>query len=211
MRENRLGGSAMIAGAIMGLLTMALHPGGIDDTLRTPLHAFAMMSMPFAFYGALVLTRQLSSEGTYSELALVFYAAAMFAGVIAASASGLLLPLLGAKAATLEGPPRMMYNSLMWYNISLNQVFAKVMVGASSVAIGLWSIDMVQTARMRRRVAIYGCTIAVMVFIVLVSGWLKMDIHGFGGVVLLQGIWLILVGAELRGTPPSQATPRDAE
>jgi len=190
----------MIVGAIMGLLTMALHPGGVDDALRAPLHAFAMMSMPIAFYGALVLTRRLAGAGNYSELALVFYGAAMFAGVIAATASGLLLSLLAEKAATLEGPTRTMFNSLMWYNIHLNQVFAKVMVGASSVAIGLWSVDILRTGAMRRGVAVYGCIIAVAVFGALISGWLKMDIHGFGGVVLLQAIWLIAIGAELRNT-----------
>lgn len=188
----------MIAGALMGLLTMALHPRGADDVIRAPLHAFAMMSMPIAFYGALILTRRLSAQGTFAELALVFYGAAMFAGVIAATASGLLLSELAAKAGTLEGPTRTMFNSLMWYNIHLNEVFAKVMVGASCVAIGLWSVDILRTRLLRRSVALFGCITSVVLFGLLLSGWLEMSIHGFGSVVLLQGIWMILIGVELR-------------
>ena len=81
MQGNKLGGAAMIAGAIMQLITMAFHPTGHDvmrDTagqgaVTLAVHALALTAVPIAFYGGLVLTRRLSQRGQLAVLALVFY------------------------------------------------------------------------------------------------------------------------------------------
>jgi hypothetical protein len=56
MRRETLGGWSMIAGAVMGLTTMALHPtGGGHAALALAVHALAITSTPIAFYGGWVL------------------------------------------------------------------------------------------------------------------------------------------------------------
>jgi hypothetical protein len=65
MRGQKLGGTAMIAGAIMGLVTMALHPTGHavmrdvagQGALALAVHALALAGVPMVFYGGLVLCR----------------------------------------------------------------------------------------------------------------------------------------------------------
>jgi len=210
MRRGTLGGTAMIAGAVLGLATMALHPTG-HDVARDPsgqgalgmaAHSLALVGAPVAFYGAFVLTRRLSREGELAELALAFYALATIATVMAATASGFLAPpLIGRLAAldaALDGDARLATEAVLRYNAGVNQAFARILVAASSVAIGLWSIAILRTRMMRRVWGWYGCAIAALALVALLSGRLRLDVHGFGAVVLLQAVWLVMVGVELR-------------
>jgi hypothetical protein len=67
------------------------------------------------------------------------------------------------------------------------------------VAIGLWSVEILRTRRLRRGTGILGCVVAALTLVVLLSGRLRLDVHGFGAVVLAQAVWLVTVGMELRG------------
>jgi hypothetical protein len=189
----------MIAGAVMGLVTMAFHPtGGGEPLLSLAVHALAIAGVPVLFYGGWVLTRRLSEGGPLAELALAFYGVSAVATLLAATASGLLAPDLIARAGGLQGEARAAADAVMHYNFALNQAFAKVLVAASSVAIGLWSMEIVRTRLMRRATGLFGCVVAAIVLLALFSGHLTLGVHGFGAVVLAQAVWLILAGAELR-------------
>jgi hypothetical protein len=203
MRRERLGGWAMIAGAVMGLVTMAFHPtGGGHAALALAVHALALAATPLAFYGGWVLTRRLSAGGPLAELALAFYGVSAAATLLATTASGFLASDLIARAAALQGEARAAADAVMHYNFALNQAFAKVLVAASSVAIGLWSMEIVRTRLMRRASGVLGCVVAVVTLLALFSGHLTLGVHGFGAVVLAQAVWLVLVGAELRQAAP---------
>lgn len=209
MRCEKLGGWAMIAGAVMGLVTMAFHPtGGGEPALALAVHALAIAGAPVAFYGGWVLTRRLSADGPLSELALAFYGMSVVATLLAATASGLLAPDLIARAAELQGEARAAADALLHYNYALNQAFAKVLVAASSISIGLWSMEILRTRLMRRATGILGCVVAALTLLALFSGHLRLNVHGFGAVVLAQAIWLILVGEELRRGVPVAADLR---
>jgi len=200
MRRERLGGWCMIAGAVMGVVTMAFHPTRAERAgLALAVHALALAAAPLALYGGWVLTRRLSAGGAAAELALSFYALSMVATLLAATASGLLAPDLFARTAGLQGEARAAAEAVSHYNHALNQAFARVLAAASSVAIGLWSIEIVRTRLLHRAKGIFGCIVAALVFLALFSGHLRMDVHGFGAVVLAQAVWLVLVGAELSG------------
>ena len=192
----------MIAGAVMGLVTMAFHPtGGGHAALALAVHALALAAVPLLFYGGWVLTRRLAAGGPVAELALAFYGVAAIATLLAATASGFLASDLIARAAELQGEARAAADALLHYNYALNQAFAKVFVAASSVAILLWSMEILRTRLLRRVAGILGCVVAVLTLLALFSGHLRLDVHGFGAVVLAQAIWLILAGAELIRQP----------
>jgi hypothetical protein len=192
----------------MGLVTMGFHPtGGGQPALALAVHALAIAAAPVAFYGGWVLTRRLAVAGAPAELALAFYGVSAVATLLAATASGLLAPDLIARAAGLQGEARAAAGAVMHYNHALNQAFAKVLVAASSVAIGVWSMEIVRTRLMRRASGILGCVVAALVLLALLSGRLTLDVHGFGAVVLAQAVWLVLVGAELRRATPAPDEP----
>ena len=200
MARETLGGWSMIAGAISGLVTMAFHPTGGEAPMMALLtHSLALAGVSVSFYGAWVLTRHLATRGPMSELALAFYAASAVAAMMAATASGLVGPDLFARAAGAGADELAVVQGLLRYNHAVNQAFAKILVAASSAAIGLWSIEILRTGQMRQATGILGCIVAGITLAVLFAGRLTLDVHGFGAVVLGQAVWLILAGLELRG------------
>jgi hypothetical protein len=58
-------------------------------------------------------------------------------------------------------------------------------------------MEIVRTRLLRRGTGAYGLVVATVALLALLSGHLRLDIHGFGAVVLAQGVWLVLVGLEL--------------
>jgi hypothetical protein len=202
MRREAAGGWAMIAGAVMGLTTMAFHPTHAGSAaLAVGVHSLALAAVPISFYGGWMLTRRLADGGPAAELALAFYALSSAAALLAATVSGLVGPELIARQEALG----VAADALRIYNHALNQAFAKVLVAASSAAIGLWSMEMLRTRRFRRGAGILGCAVAALALLALLSGHLTLDVHGFGAVLLAQAAWLILAGAELRGMQPAAA------
>jgi hypothetical protein len=78
---------------------------------------------------------------------------------------------------------------------------------ASSAAILLWSWAILAHARLSRVAGVFGAIIGVVVLAATTIGHLRLDVHGFGAVVLLQGFWLIAVGVLLtRSTHLSEST-----
>ena len=188
----------------MGLVTMTFHPtGGGQPMLALAVHALAIAAAPLAFYGGWALTRRLSAGGALAELALAFYGLSAVATLLATAASGFLASDLIAQVAVSQGEARAAAAAVLHYNGAWNQAFARVLVAASSVAIGLWSMEIVRTRLMRRVAGLLGCAVAAATLLALFSGHLTLDVHGFGAVVLGQAIWLIMVGAELRRTGPA--------
>ena len=205
MRRERMGGLAMIAGAMMGLVTMALHPTGHDvardvagqGTLAVAVHTLALAGVPVLFVGLVALTRRLAGAGPLAELALGFQGLAAMATLMAATASGLLGPGLIEAVLAAQGDERVAAAAVLRYNGAVNQAFARVLVAASGVAIGLWSLEIVRTRRLHRGTGAYGVVVAVVALAALLTGRLRLDVHGFGAFVLAQGVWIVLVGLEL--------------
>ena len=216
MRRERTGGLAMIVGAAMGLVTMALHPTGHDvardmegqRALAVAVHALALAGVPVLLFGLLALTRRLAADGPLAELALAFQGLAAMATLLAATASGLIAPGLIAAVLAAQGDERIAAAAVLRFNGAVNQAFARVLVGASAVAIGLWSLEIVRTRRLRGGTGGYGLVVAVVALAALLTGTLRMDVHGFGAFVLAQGVWIVLVGLELmRASPHAIGTP----
>lgn len=199
MERERLGGWAMVAGAAMGLVTMLFHPTSTANAvLVLAVHTLAIAALPLAGYGGFALTRRLSRNGAAADLALAFYLMAMVAALLAATSSGLLAPAL-ARLAEADPANRV----LATFNWQLNQAFDRVFVAATSIAIGVWPMEILRTRLLWRATGILGCVAAALVLVALFSGRLRMDVHGFGAVVLVQAIWLVMAGLELRRGDPA--------
>jgi hypothetical protein len=120
------------------------------------------------------------------------------AAIMAATASGFLAPVLIERAAALQGEARGANDALLHYTGHVNQAFARLLVAWSSVAIALWSAAILRTRLLPRALGVLGAVIALATLAVLLAGHLRLDVHGFGAVVLAQALWLIPVGLELR-------------
>jgi hypothetical protein len=185
MKEDSAGGISLMASALALLATMALHPTG-HDVLRgggkaAVSHSLALISVPLALYGFLILTRRL---GGLSLLAFITYTSGAVAVINAAVLSGFVAP------AFVDD------QTLFHYTGHLNQAFAAVYVIASSMAIVLWSVSI-----LRRRAAMWigalGIAVGVLTIAAFGSGHLRLNVHGFGAVAIAQAIWIVCVAVML--------------
>jgi hypothetical protein len=206
MTDTRLGGAAMSAAAIAGIMVMAVHPTSHEilapgkfttiAMLGEAVHIFAIITTPIAFLGALALARHMDSPNRVAMSALAIYGFALVAVMIAATLSGLVaIPILQKLVEQPQSAAQ--WTGLATYSGMLNQAFARIYTILASIAIALWSVEIVRTRVLPRAAGIYGLVIAPVIFIAVGSGHVRLDVHGFGAVVLLQGIWLIAVGTAL--------------
>ena len=207
MTDDRMGGIALISGTVATLITMSLHPSGHDlvnaggqgrmALLVTLSHALAEIAMPILFLGALALARRLAAPDRFSIAALVMYGFAMCAGMTAAAVSGFVAPGLARQLAIAAPATRDAWQIVFAYNGGLNQAFARILVVASSTAIALWSVSIIRSRALAVWTGIYGLLIGPLLIIAVAPGFLKLNVHGFGLVVIAQAVWFIGVGAQM--------------
>jgi hypothetical protein len=221
MKDNRLGGIALIVGAVSGMITMSLHPvaGAHPITpaqfenlasLMIGVHVLAIAGIPFSFLGALALTRRLDSPSRLALAGLVIYSLSLVAVMIAPAISGLVGTEI-LRHVIEGGVDSEQWRTLMKYNFLINQAFAKIFVVASCSAVALWSLTIVKSHALPVAIGIYGLLLGSVSVIALICGALSLDAHGFGLVVFSQAIWFIVAGILLlRSNEPRQATPEPA-
>ena len=204
MKDNRLGGIALIVGAVSGMITMSLHPvagahpitpGQFEKMamLMIGVHVLAIAGVPFSFLGALALTRRLDSPGRIAMTGLVIYGLGLVAVMIAPAMSGLVgTEIIRKMIAHVPGTEQ--WRTLMEYNFLINQAFAKIFVVASCSAIALWSSMIVKSRAFSVAIGIYGLLLGPALIIAMISGGLSLDVHGFGLVTFSQAIWFIVAG-----------------
>ena len=187
---------------------MALHPTGHQllsagegfnfvALLVLIVHSLAELSLPIFFLGALALTRRVSAPDRLAVAALVTYAFSLIAGMVAAAASGFVAPALATHIVEATGPAKELWEAIFAYNGAVNQAFARIMAIGSSVAIILWSIAILRTRTLPRAAAIYGLIAASTLLVAVAPGFLRLNTHGFGAVVLLQGVWFVMVATAM--------------
>src|SRR5947207_10243523 len=217
MKDNRLGGIALIVGAVSGITTMAIHPvtGGRPitsahfETLAAVLigvHVLAIAGIPFLFLGGLALTRRLDSPSRVAVTALAIYSLSLVAVMIAPAISGLVGTEILRKLFA-QGPGRDQWRIMLDYNYMINQAFDRIFVVASCAAIALWSLMIVKTRALSRAIGLYGLLLGCAIVIAVALG-LRMDAHGFGLVIFGEGMWLVFVCSRLlraRASGPAAA------
>lgn len=209
MTSQRAAGIALIAGSLAGLVTMALHPTGRDvvgnaqsgghNMLAVGVHALAIGAIPVLVSGLLALSARLSKQSMLGWPAFVCYALASVAVMIAAAASGLIVPSLMHGYAEADATLREVIHQQTHFAGAINQAFAKIFTVFSGTAILLWSLAMRRTDSFGVRLPVFGLLAGVATIAGVLSGHLQLDIHGFGTVMLAQGIWLVWTGIAMRG------------
>jgi hypothetical protein len=215
MSDNRLSAIALIAASCGMIITMAVHPTGhitqpqLDGTIRMliMMHSFALLLIPIQFLGAWGLSRRLIGTVRFEMIGLVFYGMGLIAVMSAAVADGLVTPSVFRRIAESTDSESAVNTWRMFsrYTFYWNQAYAQVFVAASSAAIFAWSVAMWRGGRFSRGLGIYGCILSVATIAVLFSGYLPLDAHRFGAVVLGQAIWFVIAGALLWNETPTQA------
>jgi len=217
MTDDRRSGLAFLLGSLGGIVTMAIHPtvGGVLTPAQAEhlamaseiAHTLAMISFLVLFLGTVGLTRRLAfrdSASTPDRLAIaaiVAYAFAAVALLIAAAVSGFIVPDL------IRHMLRDTANASQWHIIidgvfAFNQAFARIYSVAASLAILLWSVSAIRNGGLARGIAVYGCIAAMVLTLLIAVGHLRLNVHGMAVVVFAQVLWFVLAGVELMREKP---------
>jgi len=206
MTDNRASGLALIAGSAALIITMIFHPTGHEmmspDRFETvarlsmAVHSLALASIVVLFLGACGLWQRLSPSRYLALAGLVTYGFASVAGMITGMLNGFVAPRLIERM--LNHPEaKQAWDIALTYSSELEHPMAQLMVVTSSVAILLWSIAIVRRGLLARGLGIYGCIIGPLIMVAVLSAHIRLNVHGFGMVVLLQAIWFVVAGVQL--------------
>lgn len=197
-------GVALIVFTLLILFTMILHPaGGNFQHLQKILpvlvatHAAAILSLPFAAIGFWGLSRRIGAGNFLSVSGFAMSTLALLAALLAASANGLVLPLIirqyqDASPGTIDA-----IRPILSYNHSINTAFDYIYTGTFCLAILFWSIAMLLTKQLPRWLAVLGTLVALFGWTILIAGISPASLYGFHLFVASVIIWTILVGQAL--------------
>jgi hypothetical protein len=212
MKQNSIAGVALIAGVLGLLLTMVFHPTGSDfaggsEALARAMHravgshGLALVSIPITLFGFLGLSRWLGLDRTPVTVAFLLYAISAAALLCAALFSGFVAPELIRKSSGAESPEPSVWHALLAYNFLLNQAFAKVGVAAFSGAMIFWSASLPRSGALARTSQILGIAIGTVTLAALAHGVVRLDVRGFGLIVLTEAAWILPVAVLLLRAP----------
>ncbi|MBY0488751.1 MAG: hypothetical protein K2R93_02805 [Gemmatimonadaceae bacterium] len=219
-RHNARAATLVGGGLILGV--MLLHPTGAEAVadasaggtrhtlaLATAVHAVAIGAVPLLLAGMTALTWRLRAARELAIGALICFALASVAVLFAAAMSGLVAPTLLAGLRPVGDPARELALQQLHYTGVLNQAFATVYVGLAGAAFGLWALAM-RGDRAFPAALRWGAVLAGILPIIGVAvGHLRLDVRGFGLVVVLHSAWMMTAAWVARGdaTPIAAVTP----
>jgi hypothetical protein len=200
---ERVGAYALAGSWIGMILVMALHPTHTGPwihglSLSGAVHAGAMMLIPVMTLGFLTLTLRLAAtHGSLSFLAFAFFTFASVADMMAATMSGFLKPQLVSAATEAQRGLLMSID----FAFSLNQAFANVFVFLSASAICLWALAWPVRGVNGWVMRGGGLTAGIGILAWQASGFLTLNVHGMGAVVLVEAIWSIAAAIAMLRKP----------
>lgn len=220
MTNDRKSGTALIAGSLGGILTMAIHPtaGGAlnaDQLAHLSLmsgiaHSIAILSFIVMFLGACGLTRRLANfarepnPGHLAFAGIVTFGFACVSILIAATVSGFIVPTILLHMAREGAALTPQNHALVDAVFQFNQAFSRLYSVGTCLAMALWSASALRHGGLGRGLAYYGCAIGALITAGIVVGHLRLNVHGMAAVVLGQAIWFIGTGVQLyRSTQPA--------
>ncbi len=213
MDDEKNAGWMLIVGTLISFVTMAMHPTAhlmLDDYARYAprnvfAHGIALVAIPLTLvgYGA-VARRLLPYGGAWARLGHACLAVAQGAVGMAAVASGLIATTMVSRILSSTGTAQDLARALLGYTGAINQAFAAVFVVGWSVAVVAWSVAILRGPAFARWLGWYGLVVGAVLLAVTGLGRLRLDVHHFGLIVLVQGVWALAVGAQLVRTLPAR-------
>jgi len=204
--SGRQAGAAIIIASLLSVVLMALHPhyesrtaaDFIEESSRKALVNGVIHGGLIALIGVLVsglscFASRLGPGSAAVRAGLVAYVMGAAAMMAAALVSGLIIPEF---VSEFEGRPNEEL-AMMRLGIALchaaNQVCSRMGVLAMAVAIALWSAELARRPGGPRVAGVLGLVTAAGLALALLTGHLRMNIHGVGAFLIGQTVWCVAV------------------
>ncbi|HYC75804.1 hypothetical protein [Brevundimonas sp.] len=195
--------AALIAGWAGYIALMAVHPTRLGGpalghvSLNDAVHWTGLLLLPVLMYAYVELGRRLDLRRPLVLLAVCAVIASLFAGMAAATMSGLVMA--GVAGAGDEFPPETLH-AMRDVVFALNQGFAAVHYVLLMIGIGLFALAWPN--RPSDSGLKWGGVLAAAGFLVwLATGTWGADVHSVLAVVVVAGAWSIVAALAQRSLP----------
>ena len=119
------------------------------------------------------------------------------AAIVAAAANGLALPFFVGRFESADAETLETVKVVLSYNFSLNHAFDYILIGGICEAFLLWSVVMIKTKTFPKWIAFLGILMGIGYLLMLVLGFVLVDLGGFRFFIFGIVIWIIAVGIYL--------------
>jgi hypothetical protein len=208
MRDDRIYGTALIAGAVAFLATAGLHPTG-SQLMASPegfashapinvlAHGLALFAMWLTLFGVVGFIRRLGAQRPEVTAAFVAFALGATMISLAAIVDGLVATRLAADyVATGDVAERSALRGFVRFCYYLASSLSRYYVTAVAIAILLWSWAAWRT-KFDRVLPWLGFCLSVLALAAQLRGQLRMNIHDVMVLAVGQGIWMGWAGVTL--------------
>ncbi len=194
-------GYALVIGSFFLIVTMALHPAGgsFEHLLKITkvivvAHTIAILSVPIILFGFLGLHQSFNQARSLSTFAFIIMALGDIAVMNAAALNGLVLPMFinSYKDATPEVIEAI--RPILKYNSTLNHAFDYIFIGATCLAILLWSVAILRTKNFPVWLAYFGILLNVGFLMGLLLDFNFVNLYGFRIFIFSLVGWIVAAG-----------------
>jgi hypothetical protein len=207
MNDSKNAGLALLIGSFLLTVTMVLHPAGgsFEHLLKATKiivisHAIAIVAMPVCYIGFKGLLQKLGKENLLSQLAMAFSIFGLIAGMLAGAVNGLALPIFINRFADADGATIEILKPILKYGMSINHALDYILIGMLCLSVLMWSIEIVKKKRLFVWLGCFGILITLTAVIMLVSGFVFVNLHGFRVFVFGLVAWIVWAGIALLKT-----------
>lgn len=211
-------GWILIASAILSLGFAMIHPQLTAHELTAVLkqmiagavfngwvHGILIALYVVLLSGLIGLSRLLGLHRPLVSLAAVAYGVGTIAMTGAAVINGFALSLFAGRYPAVKPEQASAVAASINAMSSISGTWAGIGAVASSMAILVWSLELLRLGGGWRVTGAIGIAIGAAASILLVSGTLILNVHGFMLLVFSQAVWTVAVGCLLLGGPPSRS------
>ena len=204
---SRNAGILLVAATILAAAAMAFHPSTTSHDIAQVIEQIAHMSDLSGLIHGLLIGLMLAVLYVFTEFSqrrgmtlplvragFIAYGIGVLAMIGAAMISGFVIAQVASLTPHVAEADLQTSGSLIILCSVLNQTFASLGVVLMSVAIVLWSLDLLRSPQLARHLGMFGLLIGLLPLAALAFGALHLNVHGMTLVVLLQSVWNIGVG-----------------
>ena len=198
----RTAGVILIGATLLEVLAMAHHPSAstpdIAEAVRQVarlgqlsgwVHGGVLATMLCIAYGLLEFVRRRGWSRPWMRAGAIAYGTGVLAMIGAALVSGFVLPDLVASTPHASAADLAINAQLLVLCRVLNQSCANFATIVTCAGILCWSIDLARERGGLRLLSLLGLLVGILPAVALISGWLRLNVHGMSEVVWLWALW----------------------
>lgn len=191
---------SLLIGASLATLTMVMHPvgGNLTDIANERnafiiSHSMAIFAIPFLAFGFWGLTMSLITKSGATFIGFAFISLGLIAALIAGTINGLVLPQFASIYADSSIDKSIVQTNRSYGNL-INLAADYIFIGATCVAIFIWSTVIIQTRQLSKWLGYYGLLVITICVIAIIANFNFTSLFGFGLFIFGIVSWKMMAG-----------------